>query len=137
MEPVLRAATLDDLPSVLQLWRDAEAEPSHTDDLDSLRRLIRDGAGALIVAVADGRVVGSVIAGWDGWRGSIYRLAVAPSHRRKGLGRQLLRRAEGRLAELGAVRFQAIVVRTDDRASAFWDASGWERQANRSRYVKG
>jgi ribosomal protein S18 acetylase RimI-like enzyme len=137
MEPVLRAAKSDDLASVLKLWREAEAEPSHTDDIESLRRLIAHDPGALIVAATDGHIVGSVIAGWDGWRGSIYRLAVAPSHRRRGLGTRLLGQAEGRLAQLGARRLQAIVVSTDERASAFWAGSDWELQSNRARYVKG
>ena len=42
-----------------------------------------------MVAESDQQIVGTVIAGWDGWRGSIYRLVVAPSHRRAGLGRRL------------------------------------------------
>lgn len=50
--------------------------------------------------------MGSVIAGWDGRRGSLYRLAVAPDYRRQGLGRRLLDVAEGRLASSGAARLQ-------------------------------
>ena len=68
---------------------------------------------ALLLAEEDSLIVGSVIAAWDGWRGTIYRLAVAPSHRRGGLGRSLLRAAEERLRDLSAARLQAIVVETD------------------------
>ena len=82
-------------------------------------------------------LVGSVIAGWDGWRGTIYRLAVAPSHRRGGLGRSLLRHAEERLYQVGAGRLQAIVVETDQLATAFWRASDWVEQIERLRFTKG
>lgn len=92
---------------------------------------------ALLLAEDGGRVVGSVIAGWDGWRESIYRLVVAPGHRRQGLGRQLLAAAEERLQDAGAVRAQAIVVEIDAQATSFWNASGWEQQAERLRFVKG
>jgi ribosomal protein S18 acetylase RimI-like enzyme len=133
----IRAATADEAGAVLELWRDADAEPTHTDDVDSIRLLMDHDPSALIVAVEGGRIIGSVIAGWDGWRGSIYRLAVAPDHRRSGLGRRLLDAAEARIAALGGVRLQAIVVETDSRATAFWRASGWQQQTERLRFVKG
>jgi ribosomal protein S18 acetylase RimI-like enzyme len=82
-------------------------------------------------------IVGSIIAGWDGWRGSIYRLVVAPGQRRRGLGGQLVEAAEQRLARAGAARLQAIVVETDLQATAFWRATGWEQQVARLRFVKG
>jgi ribosomal protein S18 acetylase RimI-like enzyme len=92
---------------------------------------------ALIVAEEDGSIVGSVIAAWDGWRGSVYRLVVARSHRRLGLGRHLLQAAEDRLSSAGAVRAQAIVVEHETVAVSFWQASGWERQVQRLRFVRG
>jgi len=122
---------------VLALWQEADSEPSHTDDVDSLERLITYDPGALLVAVDDGRLVGSVIAAWDGWRGSIYRLAVAPDHRRRGLARRLLEASEARLRSCGAVRLQAIVVKTHEHAIGFWRASGWDEQTQRLRFVKG
>jgi ribosomal protein S18 acetylase RimI-like enzyme len=135
-ETTIRVATVSDIPAVLALWRDAGAEPTHTDDDASLNRLIARDDAALLVAVHDGRLVGSVIAGWDGWRGSVYRLAVAPDHRRRRLANRLLGEAEKRLREAGAVRLQAIVVDTDEQAVRFWQASEWEQQTGRARFVK-
>ncbi|MGD0311778.1 MAG: GNAT family N-acetyltransferase [Acidimicrobiales bacterium] len=137
MNPVIRSGLVTDVPSVLRLWTEAGAHPSHTDDVASLEALVAHDDGALIVAEDGPAVVGSVIAAWDGWRGSIYRLAVAPTHRRTGLGRQLLHRAEARLGDMGAVRLQAAVVGTDARATGFWRASGWEQQLDRLRFVRG
>ncbi len=132
----IRPGRLSDVESVLHLWSTA-AEPTHTDDAASLTALIRRDPAALIVAEDDSSIVGSVIAGWDGWRGSVYRLVVASSHRRLGLGRRMLRRAEERLSAEGAVRLQAIVVETEPQAVGFWHASGWEQQVHRLRFVKG
>jgi ribosomal protein S18 acetylase RimI-like enzyme len=134
---VIRTAQTADLPAVLELWQRAGAEPGHTDDTGSLIKLITYDPGALLVAMDDGAVVGSVIAGWDGWRGTIYRLAVAPSHQRRGLGTQLVSTAVKRLRALGAVRLQAIVVETDPRATGFWRASAWSEQAARVRFTLG
>jgi ribosomal protein S18 acetylase RimI-like enzyme len=136
LDAELRTAGPDDVARVLAFWQEA-AEPTSTDSADALAGLLRRDADALIVAEVGGGIVGSVIAGWDGWRGSIYRLAVAPDHRRHGLGRALLRAAEDHLARLGARRSQAIVVGTSARAVAFWRATDWEHQSEQLRFVKG
>lgn len=135
MEITPRPATADDIEGVLLLWRTA-AEPTSTDSAEALTRLLRHDPGALIVADGDGRIVGSVIAGWDGWRGAIYRLAVSPEERHRGLGQALLSAAEKRLNGLGSHRAHAIVVQSNATAVAFWDATDWEHQAGQLRFAK-
>jgi ribosomal protein S18 acetylase RimI-like enzyme len=130
-------ATIHHLELVLSLWERAEAEPTHTDHIDALKGLFQRDPSALLIAVDGGEVIGSVIAAWDGWRGSIYRLAVAPGQRRKGIAAALLDAAENRLGSAGAARLQAVVVDTSTAALGFWNASGWERQDHRLRFVKG
>jgi len=131
----LRPATAQDIGAVLALWQEA-AEPTSTDSTEALGNLLHRDPGALIVAEADGCIVGSVIAGWDGWRGAIYRLAVAPDHRRRGLGQALLRAAEERLTGLGGRRLHAIVVESNADAVAFWTATDWEHQGGQLRFAK-
>lgn len=133
----IRTARAADLPAILDLWTRAGAEPGHTDDIASLTTLIARDPDALLVAVDDSAIAGSVIAAWDGWRGTIYRLAVAPSHRRRGLGTELVTTAVQRLRAVGAVRLQAIVVETDMQAASFWRASGWTEQVARLRFTLG
>lgn len=132
----LRPARLEDIPGVLALWRVA-APATSTDTAGALTALLARDPGALIVAEDAGRIVGSVIAAWDGWRGSIYRLAVAPGHRRRGLGRRLLGAGEAQLDRGGAQRMHAIVVETNERALAFWDSTSWEHQRGQLRYTRG
>jgi ribosomal protein S18 acetylase RimI-like enzyme len=95
-----------------------------------------DGPAALLVAETDGQVVGAVIAGWDGWRGNIYRLAIAPDHRRRGIGLQLLHAAETYFRDCGVGRITALVAFDDAVASAFWDAAGYPQDAEIGRRVR-
>ena len=93
----------------------------------------------VVIGLIAGLIVGSVIGGWDGWRGNIYRLAVAPEARRAGLARQLVRAAEDALRAKGARRISALVERHEVHAVGFWDAladSGWRRDERMLRYVK-
>jgi ribosomal protein S18 acetylase RimI-like enzyme len=131
----IRTAGLEDTPAVLDFWRDVTA-PTTTDDADGIAALLAHDPGALLVAESSGRIVGTVIAAWDGWRGSVYRIAVASQYRREGLARRLLDEAEQRLRSLGARRMHAIVVETDERAVGFWRASDWEHQTSQLRFTR-
>ncbi len=91
----------------------------------------------MILAESSGLIIGSVVAAWDGWRGTVYRLAVAPSHRRSGLGRQLVRAAEHRLVEQGATRLQATVIGSDLQAFGFWENTDWAHAAGQTRFTRG
>src|SRR3972149_5859443 len=82
----IRPARPDEAQQILEVWQDAEATPSPTDTRAEVTKLLGEPAAVLLVAEADGRLVGTVIGGWDGWRGSIYRLAVLPAYRRGGIG---------------------------------------------------
>jgi ribosomal protein S18 acetylase RimI-like enzyme len=121
---------------VLDLWAVADAVPTPTDRLEPLRLLLSVDPGALIVADADGELVGSLIAAWNGWRGSFYRLAVHPAHRRGGLATRLVRAGEESLRERGAARLDALVADDQESALGFWSAAGYELQAERRRFVR-
>lgn len=97
----IRTAVLADAENVLAFWKEAAEGTSITDDVNGVTRLINRDPEALILAESDGVLVGSVIAGWDGWRASLYRLAVLPARRRQGVASALLEAAEQRFAEVG------------------------------------
>jgi len=121
----IRACRLEDIQSVLELWRQADATPGVTDTADDLRRAVTDSPTHVLVAEAGGRIVGSVIGTFDGWRGNIYRLAVHPDHRRQGVARALVAEVERMLVEQGARRITALVEKDHPRAMNFWEAVGY------------
>ncbi len=134
-EWTIRTGTETDFPSVLELWRDPESPPSATDTEQALSRLLAHDPGSLLLAEVDGKIVGSLIAGWDGWRGSFYRLAVDRRWRRRGVATALVRAGEERLRDLGAIRLTAIVVDDQSASMALWEALGYSRQLDRSRFI--
>jgi ribosomal protein S18 acetylase RimI-like enzyme len=102
-----------------------------------LRALYTRDPDALIIATDEnGSVVGSLIAGWDGWRGAFYRLAVHPDHRRAGLGRALVTEGEERLRGRGVRRISLFAVGSHDPALAFWEALGYKRDAGHVRFAR-
>ncbi len=134
--PRIRPGRSADVEAVLDLWRRAEASPSSTESAEDVRGLLGRDPDALLLAESDGEIVGSLIVGWDGWRGTFYRLAVDPRARRRGLATALVRAGEERLRALGAHRLNAIVESEEADAMAIWAAAGYELQTARSRFVK-
>jgi GNAT superfamily N-acetyltransferase len=96
------------------------------------------GADAADPADADAGagLSGAVVAGWDGWRGNLYRLAVRPDARRCGLGSALVRAAEAWLVSQGARRITVLVAYEDAGARAFWASTGYDADAVIGRMVR-
>ncbi|MFC8246787.1 GNAT family N-acetyltransferase [Streptomyces chartreusis] len=132
----IRAATADDLDAVLAFWKTAAEGTSISDDRDGVERLVARDPEALILAELDSELVGTVIAGFDGWRCHLYRLAVHPGRRRRGIGAALLEAAEERFVRLGGRRGDAMVLERNEIAHHAWRAAGYTPEEHWRRWVK-
>ena len=80
----------------------------------------------LLVGEVEGTLVGAVIAGFDGVRGWIYHLAIAPEYRRRGFATQLVRAAEDGLRRLGCPKVNLQVRAVNHEVVAFYRSIGYE-----------
>jgi len=110
---------------------------STPDRLDDIKRLLGpESPGALLVAEQEGELVGALIAGWDGWRGNMYRLTVLKENRRQGVGLALVRAGEDYLRKCGVGRVTALVAFDDAIAGGFWERAGYPMDSEIGRRVR-
>ena len=117
-----------DAEAVIALWEACGLTRPWNDPARDFRLAV-DGATSTILLLRDGDVLAAaVMTGFDGHRGWVYYLAVAPDRRRGGLGRVLMAAAEAWLRERGAPKLQLMVRTTNEEALGFYEALGLERQ---------
>jgi len=131
-----RRATADDANDILSLWHAAEAVQSVTDTVEDIQSIVRRENAAFILAISHGQIVGSVIAAFDGWRGGIYRLAVHPDKRRRGVARMLVAEAEKVFKNWGVKRVSALVFKEHPWAMGFWAAAGYSVDERVVRFIR-
>ncbi|MEU3251103.1 GNAT family N-acetyltransferase [Streptomyces sp. NPDC006997] len=132
----IRAAGPADLDSVLAFWKVAAEGTSISDDRDGVERLVARDPESLLLAERAGELVGTVIAGFDGWRCHLYRLAVHPDQRRQGVGTALLAAAGERFVRLGGRRADAMVLTRNATGQRAWEAAGYAPEEHWRRWVK-
>ena len=111
------------------LWRETEHMClGSADGPEDLRAFLRRNPGCSFVALEEGRLVGTCLGGHDGRRGHLYHLAVAPMHRRSGLGTRLVARCLNALREAGIGKCHAFVTRESPYGQLFWEPAGWDRR---------
>jgi ribosomal protein S18 acetylase RimI-like enzyme len=97
-----------------------------SDTLDEIAKKVQRDPDLFLVAEADGRLIGSVIGGFDGRRGMIYHLAVAEEYRQQGIGALLMDEVERRLKAKGCVKSYLLVVAGNEAVVQFYQKRGWQ-----------
>ncbi len=128
----------DDLSVARNLWENAGSgvHLGQSDEPQEItKKLLRD-PDLFLVAVAEGRIIGTVIGGFDGRRGMIYHLAVDAGFRSQGVGGLLMDEVEKRLKRKGCLRCYLLVTTENENAMQFYRARGWQRMENIYPYAK-
>jgi ribosomal protein S18 acetylase RimI-like enzyme len=132
----IREARPEDFDPIIRLWESIDRHTALPDRPEYLQAFHTFSPDLLLVAEAEGRIVGTVIGGWDGWRANIARLATSPQARRKGVAVALVREIERRLLAKGARRVYALVDKRSPPAIPFWEAAGYAFNDNILQYSR-
>ena len=120
-----------DYDAVVALWRSAEGVVMRdADEREPLSAYLEQHRGLSFVATQDDMVVGAVLCGTDGRRGYLQHVAVAETHRRRGIGKALVDQSIRALAERGIDKCHLMVLADNTQAQAFWSRVGWKDRSD-------
>ena len=121
----IRPYQASDLAQVLALWRACNLTIAANDPRKDIERKLAVSPEQFLLGEFEGKVVASVTTGYEGHRGWINYLAVAPSHRRKSYGRLMMAAAEQLLDELGCPKINLQVRSANASVVAFYASLGY------------
>jgi N-acetylglutamate synthase len=125
----IQPMTLADYDEVLCLWQNAEGVGlNESDTRTAIASYLKRNRGMSFVARDGKRLVGAVLCGHDGRRGCLYHLAIAPSHRRNGLGTKLVARCLAKLERCGILKCNIFVYHHNAGGERFWRRNGWKKR---------
>ena len=117
---------LSEAAQAAALWEESGLVRAWNDPRADIEAALACATSTILAARDGGRVVGTVMAGYDGHRGWLYYVAVTPSQRGRGLGRALMTAAERWLAEQGARVIRLMVRAENEGVTSYYRSLGYE-----------
>ncbi len=114
-----------DEPEVLRLWQACGLTVAHNDPVKDIRRKMAVQAELFLVGVLHGRIIATIMAGYEGHRGWLNYLAVSADMRKRGYARQMVSAAEEGLRSLGCPKINLQVRTSNLEAIAFYHKMGF------------
>ncbi|EKN44036.1 MULTISPECIES: GNAT family acetyltransferase [Pseudomonas syringae group] len=115
--------------AVIDLWTTVfnDDAPHNRPDLSIDMKLAAQDR-LFFVVIVEGRLAGTLLAGYDGHRGWLYSVAVDPAQRGRGLGTALIRHAEQALIELGCLKINLQIRTSNEGVQAFYESLGYVQE---------
>ena len=132
----IRTMTIEDYDEVYALWKSIRglAMRSLDDSREGVERFLRRNPASSVVAVEDGKVVGSILCGHDGRRGCLYHVCVHENYRMRGIGKAMVVHCMEELEKEQISKVSLIAFTKNDIGNAFWKEIGWTRRGDLNYY---
>ncbi len=127
---IIRPMRMTDYEEVHALWMTIQGFGIRAidDGEEDVERFIRRNPETSVVAVTDGRIVGSILCGSDGRQGTLYHVCVAGEYRRMGIGRQMVGYCMRQLREMRINKVSLVAFTSNQVGNAFWKSIGWKKR---------
>lgn len=133
---MIRVMTIEDYDQVRDLWMTIKGFGirSIDDSRQGVDQFLKRNPNSSVVAVEDGKVVGSILCGHDGRRGCLYHVCVHAEYRRRGIGKAMVVMAMEALRREHINKVSLIAFTQNDVGNAFWNTIGWTERLDLNYY---
>ncbi len=126
---IIREMTINDYEEVFAMWQiTSKRALSEADSKEQISRYLTRNAGMSQVAVENGRIIGTVLAGHDGRRGFIHHMAVLPEYRRHRIGHRLAQKAVEKISAEGIDKTHIFCYQNNETGQSFWQDFGFKKR---------
>ena len=124
----IRPYSEGDLNSIVSLWEICELSRPWNDPVKDIERKLSVQRELFLILEKNGEILGSVMGGYDGHRGSVNYLGIHPDHKNEGLGKLLMNRIEEELIKMGCPKINLMVRNSNLDVHEFYRVIGYEEQ---------
>lgn len=121
----IRVMTPDDWDGVAEVWENHEGTNPVDDSIEGFTKYLRRNPATSFVAVDDGRIIGTILAGHDGRRGIFHHVSVLPEYQKQGVGKMLVDNAMEALRKEGITKVLLVVFDHNENGNQFWEHMGF------------
>lgn len=127
---------IEDYDGIYALWKKIKGFGirSIDDSKIGVERFLKRNPTTSVVAVEDGKIVGSILCGHDGRRGCLYHVCVDEAYRRRGIGKAMVVQAMHALRDEKINKVSLIAFTKNDIGNAFWNTIGWTERKDLNYY---
>ncbi len=125
---MIRTMMIEDYEEIAKLWNSINGFGirSIDDSKEGIERFLRRNPTTSVVAVEDGKIVGTILCGHDGRRGCFYHVCVDSNYRHRKIGTNMALKAIEELKKEQINKVSLIAFKSNEIGNAFWKAEGWE-----------
>ena len=122
---------IKDYEKIIDLWKNTDGVglSGNDDSKKSIKKFLKKNHNTcFVVKYKNKEIVGTIMAGNDGRRGHIYHLMVKPDHRKNGIGKKLLEKAEKSLQKEGIRKIFLVAFKGNNIGNIFWETTGYKNR---------
>ena len=113
---------------VIDLWRKCNLIKPWNDPNQDIDRKLKVNDNLFLIVELNNTLIGSVMAGYDGHRGSVYYLSVDPKYQNKGIGKMLMREIEKKLTDIGCPKINLFIRKSNIEVKKFYQSINYKNQ---------
>ena len=125
----IRPMKIEDYDEIFAMWQiTTKRALSDAHSREKIEFYLNRNPGMSQVALADGKIVGTVLCGHDGRRGFIHHMAVAEENRRHNIAKRMALTALDALEKNGIKKTHIFCYTNNNLGQSFWTALGWQKR---------